>query len=214
MRISIRGRVLLVSACILAGSAGWAQQGQKPAQSAVYHAVSADVAVTFAAERSQVAPDQGCFWFKGGGADAALTLWKGVGIAASLTGDQSSNITPGVDADKITYLFGPRYTRTVWHESSARANERHLQAFAQGLFGRTYGFDGLYPASGAATASANSFALQAGGGLNLYVTRRFGLRLLEADYVRTLLPNAAADAQNDLRLSFGVTLHLGSVRAR
>jgi hypothetical protein len=214
MRISIRERVLLVSACILAGSAGWAQQKPSPAELAVNHAVSADVAATFAVERSQVAPDQCCFWFKGGGADAALTFWKGIGIAASLTGDHSSNITSGVDANKITYLFGPRYTATVWRNNTDAANQRHLQAFGQGLFGRAHGFNGVYPVTGVATASANSFALQVGGGLNLYLSRRFGLRLLEADYVRTLLPNAAADAQNDLRLSFGVTLHLGSVRAR
>ncbi len=58
-----------------------------------------------------------------------------------------------------------------------------------------------------ATTSANSFAVQAGGGVNLYLTRSFGIRLLQADYVRTTLPNAAANTQNDLRLAFGITYH-------
>ena len=81
MRISIRGKALLAGVCILAGSAGWAQQSQKPvAQSKV----SADLAVTFATERSQVVPGQSSFWFKGGGADAAVNFWRGLGIAASL----------------------------------------------------------------------------------------------------------------------------------
>ena len=43
--------------------------------------------------------------------------------------------------------------------------------------------------------------------MNLYLTRSFGVRLLQADYVRTTLPNAAANTQNDLRLAFGITYH-------
>jgi len=197
-----------ISACIILQVYGCA--AVSPAAKGDKIASSVPAASSFALPD----PSLSSFWFKGGGADAALTFWKGIGIAASLTGDHSSNITSGVDANKITYLFGPRYTATVWRNNTDAANQRHLQAFGQGLFGRAHGFNGVYPVTGVATASANSFALQVGGGLNLYLSRRFGLRLLEADYVRTLLPNAAADAQNDLRLSFGGTLHLGSVRAR
>ncbi len=49
-------------------------------------------------------PGQTSFWIKGGGANAAVTFWNGFGIAASLTGDHASNVTPGVDANKITIL--------------------------------------------------------------------------------------------------------------
>jgi hypothetical protein len=190
----------------LAGAAGWAQQSQKPVQKGV---VSTDLAVTFATERSQVVPGQCCFWLKGGGADAAVTFWKGFGIAASLTGDTASNVSPGVDVKKITYLAGPRYTWTAWRGHAATADNRRLRVYGQGLFGWTHGFDGLYPASPAPTTNAGSLAIQAGGGLNLYLTRNFGVRLLEADYVRTALPNGAANIQNDMRLSFGVTWHIG-----
>jgi outer membrane protein OmpA-like peptidoglycan-associated protein len=204
MRILIRGRVLLVGACILAGSVLWAQQSQKPVAPA---AVSTDLAVTFAVEHSQVVPGQSKFWFKGGGADAAVTFWKGLGLAAAITGDHASNVSPGVDANKLSYLGGPRYTWTAW---KGTADQRRLQVFGQGLFGEAHGFDGLYPATGGATFSANSFAVQAGGGLNLYLTRNWGVRLLEADYVRTTLPNASANAQNDMRLAFGLTYHIES----
>jgi hypothetical protein len=70
-----------------------------------------------------------------------------------------------------------------------------------------HGFNGVYPASSSTTSSANAFALQAGGGFNYYLTKQWGLRLFEADYVRTALPNNAANIQNDLRLGFGVTYH-------
>ena len=82
MRSSIRGKALLVGVCILAGPAVWAQQTQRPI---VQSNVSADLALTFAVERAQVVPGQSSFWFKGGGADAAVTFWKGLGVAASLT---------------------------------------------------------------------------------------------------------------------------------
>jgi len=206
MRISSRGKVLLVGACLLAGATSWAQQSQKPVAP---DTVSTDLAVTFAVERSQAVSSQGSFWFKGGGADAAITFKSGMGIAASLTGDHASNITPGVDANKITYLAGPRYTWTAWQGHATAADNRRLQVFGQALFGWTHGFNGYYPAMPAATSSAKSLALQGGGGINFYLTRNFGVRLLEADYVRTVLPNAAANIQNDMRLSFGLTYHFG-----
>jgi hypothetical protein len=52
-------------------------------------------------------------------------------------------------------------------------------------------------------------ALDAGGGVNILFSERFGVRLLEADYVRTALPNNGSNVQNDLRVSFGVTYRLG-----
>jgi hypothetical protein len=203
MRSSIRGKALLAGVCILAGSAGWAQQTQKPVVQPA--AFSADLALTFAVEQSQLVPGQASFWFKGGGADAAVTFWKGLGVAASLTGDTASNLAPGVNANKLTFLGGPRYTRTAW--KGGAADQRRVQIFAQGLFGAAQGFGGFFPASPAPTTSASSFAVQAGGGLNLYLTRSFGIRLLEADYVRTALPNGASNTQNDMRLAFGVTYH-------
>ena len=206
MRISSRGKVLLVGACLLAGATSWAQQSQKPVAP---DTVSTDLAVTFAVERSQAVSSQGSFWFKGGGADAAITFKSGMGIAASLTGDHASNITPGVDANKITYLAGPRYTWTAWQGHATAADNRRLQVFGQALFGGTHSFNSYYPALPAATSSANSLAIQAGGGLNLYFTRNFGLRLLEADYVRTVLPNGAANIQSDMRLSVGLAYHIG-----
>jgi hypothetical protein len=210
MRISNRGKVLLVGAFMLAGAAGWAQQSQTPVKSDM---VSTDLAVTVAGERSQALPGQASFWFKGGGVDAAVTFksflgMSGLGIAASLTGDQASSITPGVDAKKLTYLAGPRYTWTAWPGHASAADNRRLQIFGQALFGLAHGYDGLYPSTSGVNSYANSFAMQTGGGFNFFLTRNFGLRLLEADYVRTDLPNGAANIQNDVRLSAGVTWHI------
>jgi outer membrane protein OmpA-like peptidoglycan-associated protein len=200
MRISIRGKLLLVGACMLAGVAAGAQQAQ---YSVNHPPVYTDVAVTFAAERADIVPGKCCFWMEGAGVDAALTFWKGqLGIAGSLTGDHVSNYAPGLDVNKITFLGGPRYTYTIWPSHQGRPR---VQIFGQGLFGGVHGFDGAFPSSAGLKTTAGSFALQTGGGVNLFFTRRFGLRLIEADYVRTALSNGSGNTQDDLRLAAGVT---------
>ena len=206
MRTMICGRVLLAGICMVSGLTAWAQApkaGQPPP-------VSTDLAVTFAAEHSQVVPGQNTFWLKGEGVDASFNFWKGWGVAAALNGGSASSVEPSVDVKKISYLAGPRYTWTAWQGHAGAADNRRLQVFGQGLFGGTRGFDGVYPTTGGAETSAHSFALQVGGGVNYYLNKNFGLRLLEADYVRTLLPNAAANIQNNMRLSAGITWHIAA----
>jgi hypothetical protein len=73
-----------------------------------------------------------------------------------------------------------------------------------------HGFDGVYPTAGGVVSSAGSLAIEAGGGLNLFLTRRLGVRLLEAEYVRSALPNNVSNTQNGMRLSFGFVYHLGA----
>jgi hypothetical protein len=206
MRISIRGRVLLVGACILASSTAWAQQPQTATKQSP---VSIDLAVTYAPERAQLVYGSCCFWLQGGGADAAVTWRKGFGLASSYSDSHASNVSSGVDVNKISYLAGPRYTYTARGKSAGAASNPRYQIFGQGLFGGVHGFDGVYPATSFPRSSANAFALEAGGGVNYYLTKNTGLRLFEIDYVRTELPNNADDVQNDLRLAFGFTYHCG-----
>jgi hypothetical protein len=195
----------------LASTTAWGQKSQNVAKD---EPVSTDLAVTYTPERAQTVPDQCCFWMQGGGVDASVTFWKRLGIAASLTGDHASGVALGVDVNKLSYLAGPRYTYTVWAKSTGAATKPRYQIFGQGLIGGVHGFGGLYPSGSSTTSSANAFALQAGGGFNYYLTRHWGLRVLEVDYVRTELPNRAAGLQNDLRLGFGVTYHMGPALRR
>lgn len=210
MRKTICKKVLPVSVwfasvCLVAAATAPAQQPQRRAP------FSADLSITYAPERSEIVPGKCCFWMQGGGADAAVTFWKGLGISAALTGDHASAFVPGVDVNKIAYMGGPRYTYTAWTSHAGAAATPHYQIFGQGLFGGVHGFDGDYPTASSATPSANAFSLLAGGGFNYFFTRNLGLRVLEADYVRTQLPNDASNSQNDLRLSFGVTYHVSSI---
>ena len=211
IRRSIRGSLFLMGACLLTGMGAWAQASSAVQQSQV----STDLAVTYSLERSELAPgDCGCFWLQGGGVDAAVTFWKGLGVAASFTGGHAANIAPGVDLNKIAFAAGPRFTYNAWTGHAAATDQRRLQIFGQGLFGGVHGFDGLYPVTSGVTSSAGSLAIEAGGGVNLFLTKNLGVRLLEAEYVRTELPNNASNTQNDMRLSFGFAYHLSARRRR
>lgn len=204
MHFSICRTVLLASACMAAGLLSWGQQGAYSAQ----RTLSTDVGVTLNFERAYIAPGNcNCFWLKGGGADVTMTFWKGLGIAGSLSGDHASNAAPGVDVNKITYVFGPRYTFTPPALHGA-------QVFGEGLFGEAHAFNGSFPSSGGLKSSANSYAMQIGGGVQFPLAGRLMVRALQADYVRTALPNDFSNVQNDLRLGFGVSLHLGSLAPR
>ena len=194
--------------CLLAGTATWAQKNTTLAPKSQ---ISTDLSVAYSVEQAKLAPGScGCFWLQGAGVDAAVTFWKGIGLAASFTGEHAGNVEPGVDVNKIDFTAGPRYTYTAWKGHTKATDQRRLQIFGQGLFGYMHGFDGVYPTAGGVVSSAGSLAIEAGGGLNLFLTRRLGVRLLEAEYVRSALPNNVSNTQNGMRLSFGFVYHLGA----
>jgi hypothetical protein len=205
MKTSIRSSMFVAVACLLAAVIGWAQQAPSaPKQSSV----STDLGVTYDAERAQIAPGNcGCFWLQGGGVDGAVTFWKGFGIAATFTGDHASNVAPGVDINKISFMAGPRYTYTAW---GAAGEKPRFQIYGQGLFGGVHAFDGVFPATSGTVPTADSLAIQAGGGFNVFLTPHIGVRVVEASYVRTELPNNGNDTQNDLRLGAGLVYHFGA----
>jgi hypothetical protein len=172
---------------------------------------SADLAVTYGAEAGKVAASSNSFWMQGGSIDTAVTLFRGLGLAANLSGERASDVSPGADVNRITFVAGPRYSFNV-----ARLTERWLgpkhpsSIFGQTLFGTVHAFNGLFPHSdGTLTSSANAFAMQVGGGINVGIARGFGVRIIEVEYLYTTLPNNGTNTQHDLRLTCGVAYHIG-----
>jgi hypothetical protein len=197
---TIRTSVLLVGVMTMAAAAGGAQQVR---HHWVPEASSTDLAVTYTLERAKIAGTScGCFWLNGGGVDGSLTLFHGFGIAANITGEHASNIAPGVNLGKVFFAAGPRFMMKVPTKHATRI-------FGEALFGGVHAFDGAFPGASSATPSANSFALQIGGGIDVGLAKGFGLRLPEIDYVRSTLPNSGSNSQNDLRLAFGLSYHIG-----
>ncbi len=114
-------------------------------------------------------------------------------VAVLHTGNINSS---GVGLDLVTSTFGPRYT---WSPRYGK-----LSFYGQGLAGVANGLNSVFPAASGLGTSANGLAAQVGGGIDLRLRRHLALRAIEANWLRTQLPNTTTGVQNNLRLGFGL----------
>jgi hypothetical protein len=136
------------------------------------------------------------FSMQGGSIQVIGEFWHGLGVEADVSGLHTRNANnAGMGLDMVTATFGPRYR---W--SPAR---RRYSVFGHALAGEVNGLDSVFPGAGVASSSANGLALQIGGGLDVAVKNHFSLRAFEADWLRTQLPNADTNVQNNTRLAAG-----------
>jgi hypothetical protein len=157
-----------------------------------------EVAVTYSTMHSNVVPGE-YFWMQGGSGQVYGHLWRGFGGVADVGGLHGANVaTSGVGLNLVTITFGPRYT---W-----RSAHRPLSAYGQVLTGEVFGSNSAFPGASGVASSANSLALQIGGGINIPWTSRVTVRAFEADWLRTYLPNSTTNVQNNLRLGAGLVL--------
>jgi len=160
-----------------------------------------DLAVTYIAQRSLKANTGQNFWMQGGSVELGADVWHGWGIAADVTGTHAGSIgTSGVPLALVTASFGPRYR---WHAG------HRLSIYGEGLVGEANGFRSLFPTPSGSQAGANSFASQVGGAVDIRLSDRFAVRVLDAAWSRTQLPNATDNLQNSLRLGAGLLLRFG-----
>jgi hypothetical protein len=203
MRISLHGRALVAAAWMIAaalGARGQENQTRQAPSPSLY-----EVGVNYSIMQSN-REGGATFWTQGGSVQAHRNLWRGLGVAADASGldtpnenihvhDPQASATP-VGLDLITFAAGPRYT---WGPASSR-----YALFGQFLAGWTHGMNSVFAAPGGAVSSASSVAWVAGGGLNMHVSQHISLRAIEADWLRTALPNAGNGVQNNLRLGAGL----------
>jgi hypothetical protein len=194
MRISIRVKVLLAGACMMAGPSVWGQQAQSSASPTKG---SLEIALVYNPLMSNVVGGSG-FWMQGGSIQVHGQFWRGLGVVADVSGLHTANTSAssGVGLDLVTATFGPRYT---WSPARGR-----YSVFGQVLAGEANGLHSVFPAASGASDSADGLALYAGGGVNLHFKHRFALRAIEADWLRTQLPNSTTNVQNNLRLGAGL----------
>jgi peptidoglycan-associated lipoprotein len=141
------------------------------------------------------------FGTQGGAAEVNCSFFHGFGGTASVLGLHADGIGTGVPVNLVILTFGPSYTYTYGHRGA-----HPVSFFAHGLIGEADGFDGLYPHGGVASSSTDSLAVQAGGGVDVGVSRHLAVRIVQADFVRTYLPNSQSNVQNNLRLGVGIVL--------
>ena len=191
MRSTICGRLLLACACLLFGRHLWGQQDGTQSQASP----KLEVAVVYNSLLTNVV-GANRFWMQGGSIQVDGQFWHGLGVEADISGFHAQNANnAGVGLDMVTATFGPRYRWSPAHH--------RYSFFGHALAGEANGFDSIFPGAGAASSSANSLALQIGGGMDLPVNHRLLLRVFEADWLRTQLPNADANVQNNIRLAAG-----------
>lgn len=184
-----------ITLCMLLFSAAGTLHAQALAQA---QPPRLDVSVTYAAERSLKANTSQNFWMQGGSIELGANVWHGWGIAADITGAHASSIgTSGVPLSLVTATFGPRYR---WHA------DRRLSLFGEGLIGEANGFRSIFPTPAGSQPEANGFAAQIGGGIDYKLSDRFAIRVLDAAWSRTQLPNSTDNVQNTLRLGAGFVL--------
>ena len=164
-------------------------------------ALNIDAGVTLIAERSLRSATPDNFWMEGGSIELGANVWRGLGIAANVSGVHTSAVgRTNIPLSLVTVVFGPRYR---WH-----ANHR-ISIYGEGLVGEADGFNSLFPAMTASRARANGFDAQAGGGLDYHLSQHIAIRAIEAAWQHTQLPNGTNDVQTTLRLGAGLVLLFG-----
>ena len=140
----------------------------------------------------------GCFWLKGGAADAGVRLWSHLSGVVELAGEHASSV-PGTTRglSRITLLAGPRWTIPF----------SHRQAIEAGLLaGAARGFDAQFIRGKSPADTATGFAFEAGAAYNLQLGA-VTLRLPSVQFVQSDLPNGSDGRQRDLRIAAGIVFH-------
>jgi hypothetical protein len=191
---------LAAMVCLLAAPGAATAQSRPHAQTVKS---GLDLAVTFVGDRTNPVGGENT-WLTGGGVELGINAWHGLGAAVHVTGLHSASINAqNVPISLVTTTFGPRYRYTKPFASGRRS----ISPFGEALVGEANAFHGLFPSPQGATDSANSLALEMGGGLDISLSRHFAVRAIQAQWVRTQLPNNGTSVQNHLQLGSGLVAH-------
>jgi outer membrane immunogenic protein len=201
MRIGIKITFFLLSAMAVLSTAQALAQLAQPAATPAQP--RADLALDYTYMRSNAPPgDCGCFNLNGGSATFGWHIGQShfalVGdVSVAEAGKISSN---GYGLTLSTFTAGARYQFRLAHSP--------LHPFGQILAGAAHGSGSLVDGQNPSVSnSGGTFAGSAGGGVDLNITHRLSIRLVEADYLATTFNNGDNDHQNNLRLSTGVVFH-------
>jgi outer membrane immunogenic protein len=167
-----------------------------------------DIAVTYIALQATHTVNTGSLWLQGGAVEVHAPLFRGLGAVANVTGLHLGSDSPAVaPLDLVTVVMGARY---------AFLRRHRISPYVQGLVGEADGFHSVFAtgsgpvnAVNGTTDSANSIAIQAGGGVDFRLSRQLSVRAIEADYLHTQLPNGGNNSQNNLRLAAGLVYRFG-----
>ncbi len=156
----------------------------------------------------------------GGGGSATFNLTQYFGIKAELQGYGSTQVgfnVPAVGSGNVqgnlfTYLFGPQ----------VKIRSEKVHPFIHVLFGGAH--SNVYAHAynvvcgttdcGVATPSSDAFAMVAGGGIDIPITKTIAIRPAGIDYLLTRFNNplTGTNNQNNFRYTAGVVFNLAHTK--
>jgi hypothetical protein len=135
------------------------------------------------------------FWMNGSSAQVAVHIASGWSVIGDAAGQHTGNMaSTGTGLDLFTLTFGPQF--------AVQANRAVF--FGQGRYGLSWGRNSLFPNGSSAPTSDLGAAIAIGGGVDLALSHRLSVRVVQAEWSRTELNNLNANGQNSLRLSAGM----------
>jgi peptidoglycan-associated lipoprotein len=147
----------------------------------------------------------GCFVLNGGSSEELFHVWKSIAAVTQVTGSRAGSVPQSQQGlSLLTYMAGPRYSLLAAHR---------LTIYGQFLVGGAHGFDSYFPKDDMrSSGAANSLAFAPGGGVEIGVRDWLSVRVVEAEFLATRLPNNVNQHQNNLRASSGVVFRFSSWR--
>jgi opacity protein-like surface antigen len=129
----------------------------------------------------------------GGGGQVEYNVNRWLGAVGDFAGYGATNSNGDLVGGAFTYLFGPRVNFRL----------RKVNPFAQVLLGGIATTAGL-----GVSGDQNNFAMTAGGGIDVRVSKYVWVRPVQAEYLRTKLPNGIDNRENNFRIGAGVVVRL------
>lgn len=131
---------------------------------------------------------------QGGSGLFGAYLTSRVGLIGEFGGCKVTGLPSGVSSHEMDYLFGPR----LYFPTHGR-----VFPFVQVLFGGERFSAGV---AGLGSASSNTFAMTAGGGADVTLSKHVSLRAIQVEYLYTRF---GGDSQNNLRIQSGIVWRFG-----
>jgi opacity protein-like surface antigen len=179
----MRKSLILIALLLMAAGAARAQEGRGFEVSGNYQYV-------------RINPGNGASGIncQGGSGAFGAYLNASVGVIGEFGACKITGMPAGTTAHEMDFLFGPR----LYFHPHGR-----LYPYVQALFGSERLSAG---ATGVGSASTNAFAMTAGGGADITLTKHVTLRAVQFEYLYTHFSGAS---QNNVRLQSGIVWRIG-----
>lgn len=140
----------------------------------------------------------------GGSGYFVYNVSRVLGLVADIGAYRNGTVHGAFNGEtSVTYLFGPRFSLRWW---------ARVTPYTQFLFGGARISAGLANPAVASTSSENSFALAAGGGIDVSITPHVAIKPVQIEYAMTQASDFAGSrigVQNGFRYSAGVVFRFG-----